>query len=985
MTFNHIRRQVRGAALGFAFLLGGAPLAAQGVVTGRVTDAATKQPLQQAQVTLVGATTRVLTNADGQYRLPNVPNGTAQIRVAFIGYKSMTQSVDVSGGSATLDFALTSAPVGLDAVTVTATGNEAKREQGTATPQIDMTKVAQTAPITDMANALNSRVPGVVVQEAGGTTGSGTRIRIRGSNSVSLSNDPVILVDGIRVDGTASSNSVGVGGQVPSRINDYNADDLESIQVAEGPSAGVLYGTDAANGVIAMQTKKGHPGPTEWHVSTEGGLSNDIGNYPTNYLGVTSGGTSCRLTQMAEGKCTIASVRTLNPLVQFSPFRQGNLSNIGVSAEGGNEQTTYYVSSHYNFENGVYAVDYQKQVFLRGNLHQQASSNLVFDVSTGYVNSRLRLPQNDNNTFGVLSSGFLGTTNAAVNDGYGFLTPQQSFSVQAYQYIDHFTGSFQAKYTPYSWLAVNAVLGNDFVSRQDQNTDVPGLIPQSFSNNAFIGSRNSNPFQIYNWTANFYGSGSFLVAPNVSSVTSAGIQYVRTALHGVTASVLGLTAGSGSLAGGVIPTVSEQTSQSATVGKFAEERVGINNRLFMSAAARSDNNSAFGRSFGNVFYPKFDASWVMSEEPFFPQISWLNSLRVRGAIGKSGLHPNPTDALQFDNPVPVDIQGSDVTGITVGNLGNSTLKPETDNEIEGGFDATLLDQRVNLTVTGYSKASHDALVSVPLPLSCGLCSINQVQNLGEIDNKGIEISLFTNVIRSNNLSVDLTVGAWGNRNRVATLGKTVPFIAFGLGGATQRFEPGYQAGAYFQRSYTFADANHDGIIDTNEVHLASTTTFQGNAFPDHGASLGADITFMQRWHLSGLFDGRFGNKLFNSTEQFRCGLSNCQGRNDPKASLADQAAAVANIKGSQAGYMQDANFVKLRELSLTYDAPDNWAHRVGAKAMSITVAGRNLITWTSYPGLDPELNEAGQSQFTTADFLTQPPIRYWTAKINFTF
>src|SRR6185437_16624285 len=175
------------------------------------------------------------------------------------------------------------------------------------------------------------------------------------------------------------SNSVGVGGQSPSRINDYNADDLESIQVAEGPSAGVLYGTDAANGVISMQTKKGHPGPTEWHIATEGRLSNDIGNYPTNYLGVTGTGTSCRLTQVEAGTCVQSTVRKLNPLVQFSPFRQGNLTNVGISAEGGNEQTTYYVSSHYNFENGVYPVDYDKQVFLRGNLHQQATSNLSFD------------------------------------------------------------------------------------------------------------------------------------------------------------------------------------------------------------------------------------------------------------------------------------------------------------------------------------------------------------------------------------------------------------------------------------------------------------------------------------------------------------------------------------------------------------------------------------------------------------------------------
>jgi len=220
---------------------------------------------------------------------------------------------------------------------------------------------------------------------------------------------------------------------------------------------------------------------------------------------------------------------------------------------------------------------------------------------------------------------------------------------------------------------------------------------------------------------------------------------------------------------------------------------------------------------------------------------------------------------------------------------------------------------------------------------------------------------------------------------VVTLGQNIAPIIFGLGGFSQRIQPGYSAGAYFMVPYTFNDANKDGIIATNEVTLGSSAVFMGNAFPDHGITIRPDITVLQRWHLAALFDGRYGNKLFNSTEQFRCGLSNCQGRNDPKAPLADQAAAVANILGTQAGYIQDGAFMKLREVSLTFDAPDRWAHAMGASALSVSISGRNLKTWTNYKGLDPELNEAGQSNFTTADFLTQPPVRTWVTRINLTF
>jgi hypothetical protein len=235
------------------------------------------------------------------------------------------------------------------------------------------------------------------------------------------------------------------------------------------------------------------------------------------------------------------------------------------------------------------------------------------------------------------------------------------------------------------------------------------------------------------------------------------------------------------------------------------------------------------------------------------------------------------------------------------------------------------------------------------------------------------------------VQIDLTASAWGTRSRVKTLGKDIAPIIFGLGGATQRIQIGYAPGGYFQRPYTYNDANNDGLLSTSEVTLGATPTFQGQPFPDHGGSLSGTVRVMQRVSFYGLVDGRFGNKLFNSTEQFRCGVVNCAGRNDPNASLAEQAAAVANILGTQAGYMEDADFIKLREVSVTYDVPAKLASRIRAGSLSLTIAGRNLATWTRYKGLDPELNEAGQNNFTTADFLTQPPVRYFIARVNMTF
>jgi outer membrane receptor protein involved in Fe transport len=632
---------------------------------------------------------------------------------------------------------------------------------------------------------------------------------------------------------------------------------------------------------------------------------------------------------------------------------------------------------------GVYQVNAQRQFSLLANMHQQASSKLDFSARAGYTSGKLRLPENDNNSFGVLSSGFLGRADT-INSGYGFLTPAQSYSIQTFQYIDRFIGGFQGNYRATEWLSVHGNTGVDFLSRQDTKTLIPGAIPAAFSGTANAGSRSSNAFQIYNWTGNVNAEASFVLTPTMTSTTSLGGQYFKTIFHGVTGFVQNLTAGTGSLVGGVIPTVRETTYVVATLGKFLDEQIGINNRLFFDGALRSDQNSAFGVKFGNILYPKLGSSWVISEEPFFPKISALNTLRLRAAWGGSGVHPGPTDALLFYNATPVVVAGADVTGVTVGGLGNQNLKPERTKEVELGFEADAFSQAAHVDFAYYDKASSDALVARVLAPSLGV-STTQFLNLGKVSNKGVEITATVHALSRPTLGVNVTATAWGNRNRLVTLGPGISPIIFGLGGASQRDTPGYALGSYFMVPYTYKDVNGDGIIDLSEVTLGAAPTFLGQPFPDHGGTLGLDVTIRQHVRLYALLDGRFGNKLFNSTEQFRCGVANCRGINDKSASLADQAAAVANLKGTQAGFIQDGGFTKLREISVTYFAPDAWAKAFGASALNFSFAGRNLATWTKYRGVDPELNEAGQNNFTTADFLTQPPVRYFIGRINVTF
>jgi len=968
-----------GAALATLLVgLASTAVAQQGAITGRVTDQVAAQPLAGVRVSVVGTNRAAFSGQDGRYTITAVPAGPQRVQASLIGYGVSTLPVNVpADGAATVDFSLKGAAVSLDALVVTATGEQRAKEIPNSVGTIAAADITQKAPVTSLADLLNSRTPGLSVTSTGGTTGSGARVRIRGSNSVSLSNEPVIYIDGVRLENSANSSSIGVGGQTPSRLNDLNPDEIESIEVIKGPAATALYGTTAANGIINIKTKQGQAGPTRWSLYTEGGTISDFTNYPANYAA------DCLLIDEADGFCTQTTLESFNPLEQNSLFRTGSRSQYGLNVAGGSSVATYFLSGEREGESGIYVNNNLKKTSLRANIRAQVSRSLDVSVATGFVSSDLRRPENDNNSFGLLPSGLLGLSDST-NGGWGFLTPAQSQSLVTNQKINRFTGSMVANWQPISWLRGRAVLGMDFTNRFDESTIFPGKIPAAFSVTANEGSRAANRDNIMNTTATANATATFDPSPTIRSTTTVGLQYLRDHLQGNRASGRKLVAGNNSLGGVVIPAVNEVNDEAKTFGAFIEEQIGLRDRLFLTAAVRGDDNSAFGQDFDFIVYPKVGASWVVSDESFFPKVGFISSLRVRAAYGLSGLQPGTTDALQFFNPVAVTAAGVDVPGFTIGNLGNSNLKPEKARELELGLDADLFGDRGHFEFTFYNKKSTDALIAVTLAPSLG-GPIQQFFNLGEVNNKGVELLLTARVIDRPNFSFDLNASAWGNRNRLIELGAGIEPIIFGLGGASQRHQEGYPLGAFFVLPYTFSDANGDGLIGSNEVTVGSTPTYHGTPIPTHGGSLSGTLRLGRSIQLYGLLDGRFGNSLFNSTEEFRCGFVICAGLNDPNASLDDQARAIAAAlmpTTTEAGYIEDAGFVKLREISVTFFAPERWAQQLRVQGLSLTLSGRNLATWTNYTGFDPEILGGGAANFNTFDFLSQPPVRYFTFRLN---
>lgn len=1006
----------RGLALaaGLWTLPFGAAAQQFGSVTGQVRDAATLQPLSSAQVQIVSTEQGGLTNTNGRFLINRVPVGSQQVRVVVIGYAEQTVDITVTADQVTeVTIDLASEAISLDELVITATGEQRARQVVNKISQIDAAAIAESAPVTTVSDLLVGKTAGVQIIGSAGTTGTGTRIRIRGSSSISLSNEPVIFIDGIRVESGANSGSIGVGGQVPSRLNDLNPEEIESIEIVRGPSAATLYGTDAANGVIRITTKRGQLGSATFGVYAETGIVQDNNDYPANY----GSPDNCFAFQVGTGSCTQSSLDIWNPLEESisTPFKTGSRQQYGVNITGGNERLNYFVSGEWETETGVLGLpEFDEQnlrdefgnafgdlpaslsepnsldrLSLRANFGGSISETLNFSVRTGFVSSDLQLPNNDNNVLGLLPSALLGTTDntAEGSYGYGFFLPSEVNFQNVTQEVRRFTGSGALDWQPLEWLSARATVGIDNLTR----TDIENVPRERvfFGGTLPLGQRTVNTGRITNVTVDAGATASFQLTDEISSRTTVGTQYFGNLFTRADAFGADVVAGCNSLTCTSSEfAVDETTTESRTLGVFVDQEFGLNDRLFVNAAVRLDDNSAFGADFDAIVYPKLGASWVVSEETFFPEVDGLSSFRLRGAWGKSGAQPGPTDALRFFNATAVTVDGQDVAGVTIGELGNPDLEPEQSSEIELGFDLGLLNDRVTFNTTYYDKTTTDLLIEQPLPPSGGVGD-DRFVNLGKVTNSGWELGLDARVLQSPTVVWDLGLQFATNDNELVDLGTLpngdpIPEIKTG----NQWFVEGYPMGGYWDFPMTYEDATGDGIIELSEITIAEEEEYLGSAIPTKDFSVNSSLTLFNTVRLSALVDYRGGHKLHNLTESFRCQFAICEGLYETDASLSDQARALGITFTDQAtedGFIEDASFTRLRELGATFFLPEEWAQRFGASRATFTATGRNLLTFTDYTGVDPEVNQFGQANFRIRDFLTQPPVRTFVFRMNLTF
>ncbi len=658
-------------------------------------------------------------------------------------------------------------------------------------------------------------------------------------------------------------------------------------------------------------------------------------------------------------------------------------------------------------EEGVYAINTVRRVNGRANLHAQLRDNLDVTVNTGYYSGRTRLPQNDNNVKGIIPSGTLGYAfpdGGAGQDGYGFFSPADIFGINTRQNVERFTGSVSSNWQPIHWLTSTSTFGLDFTNRHDNELIPPATsgVPTSPFADDPEGKRISDPFQTFLYTLNTGLTANYGLTESIRGSSSAGVQYNSEIVRGTQAFGQRLLAGTGSLHGAAtFFAVDETNEENVTLGGYLSQQIAWRDRLFLTAALRGDKNSAFGQDFKAIYYPAFSLSYVVGDEPWFPTSSVLSSVRLRSAYGESGQRPEFRDAIRFLTPVAVTAPSADTPGgvdepaFITGGVGLPDLKPERSREIEGGVDLGFWNDRIALELTYFRKSTEDALIARRLPPSNGIFQ-TQFQNLGEVRNTGVEFLLNGRLIESGPVRFEVTVNGATLENKVINLGEGISAIAVTN---EQDHRNGFPLGGYFQRKIIgWEDKNGDGLISrvgcarlmqnnqpTCEVFIEDEESFIGTPFPRREVAVTPALTLFNYVRLQAMFDHKGGHKLLNNSAVFRCASGVCRASEDPSAPQADQATYVAGLLGTNAGYIEDATFTKLRELALTLNAPQAWSQRVGVTGLSLTLAGRNLKTWTDYTGLDPEANNYGAHQFATDEFLTQPQTRYWTARLDVTW
>jgi TonB-linked SusC/RagA family outer membrane protein len=963
-----------------------------GTILGRVTETGTGRSLAAVQVSIEGTNLGTLTDAEGRYSIANVPAGDVRLVANRIGYAQVVRTVTVrDGASVAADIQMTETAVLLDEVVVTGTaGGTQRRAIGNVVASVNTDQIMARSPIGSVDQLLGQRTPGLMMLPGTGQVGTGSAIRIRGNSSLSQSNEPIVYIDGVRMDSDAGRGPGQRGGANVSRLNDINPADVQSIEIIKGPAAATLYGTEASNGVVQIITKRGQSGKPQFDVSTRLG---------TNWLWNPAGRTGMRYCLVTETQCAgrTANVPGTN-LFGFNAYENeinngngpifgyGRLENYSVSMRGGTDAVRYFAAFSRDDDTGIVAWNWDHRFALRANMDMMLSPKVTVGLNSSYIKGETRLAQGSIETdpFSnlVWSNPRLLTT---VSRGFGTAPPEEWREVESRADNDRTTTSVEIRYQPVSWLKNRVVAGIDLNNESNWT-----LYPQQpegaghpFGTNGLGNkqvSRGGRRFVTVDYSGSAeWNLGDYNLQPSV------GFQYYKTESSFINSSGNNFPAVAfTTVTGGATRDGGETFVENATVGVYAQQQVGWRNRVFVTAAVRGDDNSAFGPQYEAAIYPKLSATWVLHEEPFF-KFDFFDQLRLRTAYGAAGQQPGTFDAPRLYNAT---VSYKDQPGLVPGNYGNPALKPERSKELELGFDATLLKGRLDLVFTRYQRAVADAIVNRPLAPSTGFVQ-PQVVNIGALSAWGNELGVIARLIQHDRFGWEVDAQYSTMRNEIKDLGE-LEFIS-GAGQAQTR--EGYSIADFFMKRILSAELDAQGVPfnamcdgGTGPDHLNpggepvpclgtggqpdAPRVFWGHTQPTWNFGLGNTFTLFRNVRLYTRVEGYGGHMQANTEIRATHNQTTTQAvllRNDPILS------ATRTIENDATGTYK-AGFLRLREITGSYDLPGFLVQRIGARSGVITLGMRNVaMLWTAEHGWDTPRDGSVRVPLANRSMITWDP------------
>jgi TonB-linked SusC/RagA family outer membrane protein len=960
-------------------------------ITGRITVEGSGEPLAAASVSVVGTSLATYTDDQGRFSL-NVPAGPTTLRIRRIGYSLKT--IAVPTGDTEVNVGLARDVLQLETQVVTGTATTVSSINAANAVTVISGEKLNRAPAQTIDYALQGKIPGAIVTQNSGAPGGGVQVQLRGASTINSSFLPLYVIDGVIVDNSQIANGLNAitqaaGGNFAStqdqRVNrtaDINPNDIESIQVLKGPSASSIYGSRGTNGVIIITTKQGQVGKTALDITQRFGtarISNKVGE---RCFGSAAEVDAAGYDSTGFGAAPIKCHDYEQELYGEHPFNYQTIGSLRGATAGG---TNYFVSGLVQHDGGLVLNDNYNKQSLRVNLGQKVGSRLNIRANTELIHS-------------LTARGISGNDNTGINPYTTFSqTPsfidyrkQADGSYPIGLSVNNNSNPFQNSELIKTPEDVFRLLGSGLASynlvSQDRQTldftlsggvdaynDHARIISPA---SAYVEQVNALPGTIVNNNANIFTGNvgaNFthrLIRDVFTATTSAGIGQVRRNVDIIGTTGRGIFPGVTNVATATQIFTAENQDIVKSQSIFGQEEfLTMGERLLLTAGVNGERTSNNGDPKKYYVYPKYSASYRVPVP-----LARVDELKVRLAFGKAGNQPLTGKYTFLQNLIDEGITGFR----TQTALGLPSIKPETATELEGGFDLTFFNARARLSATQFRKQIDDLILTAAVAPSTGFAT--KAINGGQIVNHGTELELEMTPIRTDNLSwVSGTTysSAKGKVTRLPVPGFIPPSGSFG-----SRFGNAFvQQGQLITVLQAVNGCTALNAAGTSCPSANRVLTFVGNSAPDYEMGFTNDFTYGP-FRLSSLVDWRKGGLAVNLTNDYFYGSGLAK----------DTALATRQLAAFRKGvdvWVENAGFVKLRELTLGYELPAAMASRLfngHAQNARIELSGRNLWTRTKYTGLDPEVSNFGnQALGRFQDVTPYPPSRLFYFTIATTF